>query len=54
MRVTTQVKTAPYEGDCSEQDKLGMAKACEQAELSLSQGESISYVHRGASNKAIN
>lgn len=41
MIVTTEVKTKPFEGECSEQDKLGMAKAIEQAELGLSEGRAF-------------
>lgn len=41
MIVTNEVKTKPFTGEWSEQDKLGMAKAIEQAELGLSEGVSI-------------
>lgn len=41
MIVTNEVKTKPFEGEWSEQDKLGMAKAIEQAELGLSEGKFI-------------
>lgn len=48
MITTNEVKTKPFEGEWSEQDKLGMAKAIEQAELGLSEGEGI-IVLRGPS-----
>lgn len=41
MIVTNEVKTKPFTGEWSEQDKLGMAKAIEQAELGLLEGVSI-------------
>lgn len=43
MIVTNEVKTKPFEGEWSEQDKLGMAKAIEQAELGLSEGEKPAF-----------
>ncbi|KAK9898371.1 cytidine deaminase-like protein [Cystobasidium minutum MCA 4210] len=38
MITTNEVKTKPFQGEWSEQDKLGMQKAIEQAELGLSEG----------------
>lgn len=38
MITTTEVKTKPFQGEWSEQDKIGMQKAIEQAELGLSEG----------------
>jgi hypothetical protein len=39
MITTSDYKTAPSTSEWSEQDKIGMAKAIEQAELGLSEGQ---------------